>query len=100
MFCGERFGVRTGHAATVAAVQFLRLTNRRAQDMLTAKWLPYKIGRQTKMQVKLVEDMTDEECRKYCEEFAQEGAWQAHFMRSALANGDTYRQIAFVLQNF
>ncbi len=51
------------------------------------------------MPVKLVEDMTDEECRKYCEEFAQEGAWQAHFMRSALADGDTYRQIAFALQN-
>ena len=49
--------------------------------------------------IKLVEDMTDEECRKYCEKTAQMGAALAHFMQAALADGDTYRQIAFSFQN-
>ncbi len=50
------------------------------------------------MPVKLVEDMTDEECRQYVEAGATDKWWK-EFVQLELQEGSTYRQIAFALQN-
>ena len=49
--------------------------------------------------MKWVEDMTDEECKKYVEE-AETDEWWKELVQSELADGITYRQIAFIFQNF
>ena len=44
-------------------------------------------------------DMTEEEAKAYCEEYAKQGQWEAHSVQLELQAGRTYRQIAFALQN-
>ena len=49
--------------------------------------------------MKWVEDMTDEECKKYVEE-AETDEWWKRFVQLELQEGSTYRQIALFFQNF
>lgn len=51
------------------------------------------------MAVKLAQDMTEQEAKEYCMKYAAMGKWEADLVRLELAEGSTYRQIAFQLQN-
>ena len=48
---------------------------------------------------KPVEEMTEQEAQAYCEEYAKTGSWEQKFVETSLKDGDSYRQIAFFLQN-
>lgn len=45
-----------------------------------------------------VMDMTDEEVKEYCEDYAKQGKWESERLQKELVEGSTYRQIAYWLQ--
>lgn len=44
-------------------------------------------------------DMTEEEAKEYCENYASLGEWEANDLKMSLEEGHTYLQIAYELRN-
>ena len=48
---------------------------------------------------KPAKDMTEQEANEYCEAIMQKDPGKVRFVESSLRGGDTYRQIAYCVQN-